>query len=39
MGKMANTDDYSGIIIYLLSDNSKYVTGANFVIDGGWSSW
>lgn len=39
MGRMANTNDYSGIIIYLLSDNSKYVTGANFVIDGGWSSW
>jgi len=39
MGRMANVDDYSGIIIYLLSENSKYVTGANFVIDGGWSSW
>jgi len=39
MGKMADADDYSGIIIYLLSDNSQYVTGSNFVLDGGWSSW
>ena len=39
LGRMAKVDDYSGIIIYLLSDNSKYVTGANFIVDGGWSSW
>tara|TARA_B100000965_G_scaffold374928_1_gene366630 strand:+ start:18842 stop:19654 length:813 start_codon:yes stop_codon:yes gene_type:complete len=39
VGRMADVTDYSGIIIYLLSDNSKYVTGANFVVDGGWSSW
>lgn len=39
LGRMANATDYSGVVIYLLSDNSKYVTGANFVVDGGWSSW
>ena len=30
--------DILGIIIYLCSEASSYVTGQNFVIDGGWTS-
>ena len=35
MGRMAKRGDLVGIILYLLSDSSSYVTGQNFIIDGG----
>jgi NAD(P)-dependent dehydrogenase (short-subunit alcohol dehydrogenase family) len=29
--------DLSGLVLFLLSDESKYITGQNLVIDDGWS--
>jgi len=37
--RMAQTEDFKGAIVYLSSDLSKYVNGANLSIDGGWTAW
>jgi NAD(P)-dependent dehydrogenase (short-subunit alcohol dehydrogenase family) len=36
MGHWGESNDLIGIMIFLASDASKYVTGQDFYIDGGW---
>jgi len=37
MGRMARAEEIGMLVVYLASDESAFITGQTFVIDGGWS--
>jgi NAD(P)-dependent dehydrogenase (short-subunit alcohol dehydrogenase family) len=38
MRRMGLPDDISPAVLFLLSDEAKYITGQNLAVDGGWTS-
>jgi NAD(P)-dependent dehydrogenase (short-subunit alcohol dehydrogenase family) len=39
LNRMGTEEDFKGVIAYLASDLSSYVTGENIVVDGGFTTW
>lgn len=37
--RLSEPKDYCGPVMFLLSDASSYVTGADLLVDGGYTAW
>jgi len=37
LGRMAQLNEIAEVVRFLISDKSKYITGQNIIVDGGWT--
>lgn len=39
IGRMADTNEYNGTVLYMISDASSYMNGSTVIVDGGRTCW